>query len=57
MNIGFASLYVTARCHLDCIHCYAEGEFGSSRKDVPTEQMLRIINKLGLMTDRIQLTG
>lgn len=56
-QIGFASLYVTGRCHLQCPHCYAEEEFQGLTKDAPTEQMARIINGLCALTNRIQLTG
>ncbi|WP_276978730.1 radical SAM protein [Flavobacterium filum] len=57
-KIGFASLYVTSVCHLKCIHCHAEESFtGLISKDARTEQLIQIINKLSLITNRIQLTG
>ena len=28
--LEFASLYVTAKCHLRCMHCHAEGSFQGS---------------------------
>lgn len=57
-KIGFASLYVTSVCHLKCIHCHAEESFtGLTTNDASTEQIIQIINKLSLITNRIQLTG
>ncbi|OGZ63867.1 MAG: hypothetical protein A3A98_01095 [Candidatus Staskawiczbacteria bacterium RIFCSPLOWO2_01_FULL_40_39] len=56
-RIGFVSLYVTGRCHLQCPHCYAEEEFQGLTRDASTEQMAKIINSLAILTDRIQLTG
>lgn len=57
-KIGFASLYVTSVCHLKCIHCHAEESFtGLTSNDARTEQIIQIINKLSLITNRIQLTG
>jgi len=56
-KIGFTSLYVTGRCHLKCPHCHAEEHFAEINGDASTEQIVSIINKLALMTDRIQLTG
>lgn len=56
-QVGFASLYVTGRCHLSCPHCYAEEKFAGLSKDAPTEQMVKIINFLCQLTGRIQLTG
>lgn len=56
-RLGFASLYVTGRCHLQCPHCFAEEEFQGLTKDAPTEQMVKIINGLSLLTNQIQLTG
>lgn len=56
-KVGFASLYVTGRCHLSCPHCYAEEEFAGLSKDASTEQMVKIINFLCQLTSRIQLTG
>ncbi len=55
--VGFASLYVTGRCHLACPHCYAEEEFDGLVKDASTEQIITIINFLSMFTERIQLTG
>lgn len=56
-KLAFVSLYITARCHLSCIHCHAEDMFGNTPTDVPTEQLVSIINRLGIISDRIQLTG
>lgn len=56
-KVGFTSLYVTGRCHLKCPHCHAEEHFAQIIGDAPTEQIVRIINALALMTDRVQLTG
>ncbi len=56
-HVGFASLYVTGRCHLSCPHCYAEEEFAGLTKDASTEQMIAIINFLCTVTKRVQLTG
>jgi len=55
--IGFVSLYITARCHLKCIHCHAREQFDGTSQDIPTETIVKIINKVSLITDRIQLTG
>lgn len=56
-RVGFASLYVTGRCHLECPHCYAEEEFVGMTNDAPIEQIMAIINVLCVMTERVQLTG
>lgn len=56
-KVGFASLYVTGRCHLKCPHCHAEEHFAGLIRDASTEQIIRIVNSLALMTDRVQLTG
>ncbi len=56
-QVGFTSLYVTGACHLKCPHCHAEEFFPGLTKDASTEQIIRIINALSLMTSRIQLTG
>lgn len=57
--VDFASLYVTSRCHLHCIHCHAEESFLGMKKDhdASTEQLIRVINALCLLCRRIQLTG
>ncbi len=56
-KVGFASVYVTGKCHLKCPHCHAEEHFAEIIGDASTEQMMRIINGVAQMTDRVQLTG
>lgn len=56
-KVGFASVYVTGKCHLKCPHCHAEEHFAHIIGDASTEQMMRIINGVAQMTDRVQLTG
>lgn len=55
--VDFASLYVTGRCHLSCPHCYAEEDFANVDGDVSTETLIRVVNGLCALTNRIQLTG
>jgi len=57
--LEFASLYVTARCHLACVHCHAEEEFRgtSPAGDVATSTLLDVIYQLAQVARRIQLTG
>lgn len=57
--LDFASLYVTARCHLNCVHCHAEEEFQGTGPtgDVPTGTLLDVIFQLAQVTRRVQLTG
>jgi MoaA/NifB/PqqE/SkfB family radical SAM enzyme len=57
--LEFASLYVTARCHLACVHCHAEEEFHGVGPDgdVSTCRLLDVIYQLAQVARRIQLTG
>lgn len=57
--LGFASLYVTAKCPFSCIHCHAQEEFAGTGPDgeVPTSVLLEVILKLAQVAQRIQLTG
>ena len=57
--LEFASLYVTAKCHLRCVHCYAEGSFQGvgPAGDVTTSTLLDVIYQLSQVARRIQLTG
>ena len=57
--LEFASLYVTAKCHLRCVHCHAEGSFQGvgAAGDVSTGTLLDVIYRLGQVARRIQLTG
>jgi MoaA/NifB/PqqE/SkfB family radical SAM enzyme len=57
--LDFASLYVTARCHLTCLHCHAEEEFRGTGPggEVSTGRLLDVIYQLGQVARRIQLTG
>jgi MoaA/NifB/PqqE/SkfB family radical SAM enzyme len=57
--LEFASLYVTAKCHLQCVHCHAEESFEGTGPagDVTTSTLLDVIYRLGQVARRIQLTG
>ena len=57
--LEFASLYLTAKCHLSCVHCHAEGSFQGTGPagDVTTSTLLDVIYRLGQVARRIQLTG
>lgn len=57
--LEFASLYVTAKCHLSCVHCHAEESFQGTGPagDVATGTLLDVIYRLGQVARRIQLTG
>jgi len=57
--LEFASLYLTARCHLHCVHCHAEESFQGTGPsgDVTTSNLLDVIYRLGQVARRIQLTG
>ena len=57
--LEFASLYLTAKCHLQCVHCHAEGSFQGvgPAGDVTTSTLLDVIYQLGQVARRIQLTG
>jgi len=57
--LEFASLYVTARCHLACVHCHAEDSFRGTGPDgdVATSTLLDVIYQLAQVARRIQLTG
>src|ERR1017187_1920483 len=57
--LEFASLYLTAKCHLSCVHCHAEGSFQGTGQagDVTTSTLLYGIYRLGQVGQRIQLTG
>lgn len=57
--LEFASLYLTAKCHLHCVHCHAEGSFQGTGPagDVTTGTLLDVIYRLGQVARRIQLTG
>jgi MoaA/NifB/PqqE/SkfB family radical SAM enzyme len=57
--LDFASLYVTAKCHLSCLHCHAEEEFPGAGPggEVSTGTLLDVIYQLGQVARRIQLTG
>lgn len=57
--LEFASLYLTARCHLECVHCHAEGSFPGTGPDgdAPTGTLLDVIYQLAQVAGRIQLTG
>lgn len=58
-QLEFASLYVTAKCHLRCVHCHAEESFRGNGPsgDVATSTLLDVIYRLGQVARRIQLTG
>ena len=57
--LEFASLYLTAKCHLACLHCHAEGSFEGvgPTGDVATGMLLDVIYRLAQVARRIQLTG
>jgi len=57
--LEFASLYVTAKCHLQCVHCHAEESFADvgPTGDVATSRLLDVIFRLAQVARRIQLTG
>jgi len=53
----FAAFHIESRCHLRCIHCFARDDYRSDSPEKALGRIVRIINRLALMFDRIQLTG
>lgn len=56
-KVDFAAFHLESRCHLKCIHCFARDDYWDQTNYKETRNVVRLLNRIALLFDRVQFTG